>query len=114
MKKNISFASWYNYLQLLVVFAAFAVMALAAYFFIGNILRDRLNGTAEDMLAAAEANIRTNLSEADTVFLSSYYTVESMVRRGASQKDILEYLTDTSRSMLMRLRNQGLLNYYGV
>ena len=114
MKRNSSFVSRYNYLQLVFVFAAFAIMGLAAYFFIAGILRERLYKAADDLLVTAEANIRTNLSEADTIFLSSYYAVESMVRRGAPQEEILDYLTDTSRAMLMRLRNQSLLNYYGV
>jgi len=55
-----------NYLQLLFVFVAFALMAFASYFFMGRILQSRLLSGANELLFSAEANIKAGLSEAET------------------------------------------------
>ncbi|MDR2943179.1 MAG: response regulator [Treponema sp.] len=101
-----------NYRELIFVFAAFALMAMVGYFFIGRILRNRLLTGAGDMLYTAEANIRAGLSEAETTLINSYYVVESMVELNASRQDILDYLTITTD--WMRRWDQGLLGYYGI
>jgi len=105
-------ASRHNYIQLLFVFAAFAVMALAAYFFIGSILRNRLLSGAEELLYSAEANVKAGLSEAETSLTNSYYIVRGMIEKGASKQEILDYLTTTTE--WMRQRDQGLLDFYGI
>jgi len=102
----------HNYRELIFVFAAFALMAMVGYFFIGHILRKRLLTGAEEMLYTAEANIRAGLSEAETALINSYYVIESMEELNASKQDILEYLTLTTE--WMRRREQGLLDYYGI
>ena len=114
MKKSNKPASQsrHNYLQLVFVFAAFALMALAAYIFIGNILRDRLMRGAEELLQSAEANVKAGLSEAETTLLNSYYIVQGMVERDAPKEEILDYLTVTTE--WMRRWNHGLLDFYGV
>jgi len=107
-----SSVSRHNYLQLLFVFAAFALMAFASYFFIGRILQSRLLSGANELLFSAEANVRAGLSEAETTLLSSYYIVQNMVERNASRDEILDYLNITSD--WMRKREQGLMSYYGI
>ena len=101
-----------NYLLLLYVFVTFALMALAAYIFIGKILRDRLMRGAEDLLQSAEANVKAGLSEAETTLLNSYYIVQGMVERNAPREEILDYLTVTTD--WMRRWDHGLLDFYGV
>ncbi|MDR0456142.1 MAG: response regulator [Treponema sp.] len=101
-----------NYRDFIFVFAAFALMVLVGYFFIGRILQNRLLAGAEEMLYTAEANIRAGLSEAETTLINSYYVIESMVDQNASSQDILDYLTITTE--WMRRREQGLLDYYGI
>jgi hypothetical protein len=105
-------ASWYNYLQLLFVFAAFCIMAGASYKFIGNILRKRLESGANDLLVCADANVKAGLSEADTALNNSYYIVQGMVERGAGRLEIFDYLSVTTE--WMRKRDKGLLGYYGI
>jgi signal transduction histidine kinase/CheY-like chemotaxis protein len=111
-KNNIGETLRRNYREFIFVFAAFALMALVGYFFIGRILRNRLLTGAEDMLYTAGANIRAGLSEAETTLINSYYVLENMTEQNASQQDILEYLTITTE--WMRRREQGLLVYYGI
>jgi len=101
-----------NYRELVFVFAAFALMAMVGYFFIGHILRVRLLSGAEEMLYTAEANIRAGLSEAETALINSYYVLESMEDLHATKQDILDYFTITTD--WMRRREQGLIDYYGI
>jgi signal transduction histidine kinase/FixJ family two-component response regulator/HPt (histidine-containing phosphotransfer) domain-containing protein len=114
MKNSASFssASRRNYLQLLFVFAAFALMAGATYHFIGKTLRSRLLEEAKWLLFSANANVRAGLSEAETTLLNSYYIVQGMVEWNASRNEILDYLTITTE--WMRKHDQGLLGYYGI
>ena len=101
-----------NYLQLLLVFVAFAFMVGAAYFFIGRIMRSHLLKGAQELLVSAEANVRAGLSESEATLLNSYYIVQGMIERGASREEILEYLVVTTE--WMRRRDTGLLGLYGI
>ena len=114
MFKKFLFGAKYrhNYLQLLFVFTAFALMALAAYYSIGNILRGRLLSGAQELLTTAEANVKAGLSETETTLLNSYYIVQGMLERNASRQEILNYLTVTTD--WMRLGNRGLVDFYGI
>jgi len=111
-KNNIGEALRRNYRELIFVFAAFTLMALVGYFFIGRILRNRLLTGAADMIYTAGANIRAGLSEAETTLNNSYYVIESMVEQNASQQELLDYLTITTE--WMRRQEQGFLGYYGI
>jgi signal transduction histidine kinase/CheY-like chemotaxis protein len=101
-----------NYRDFIFVFAAFALMALASYFFIGRIIFNRLLAGAGDLLHSAEANIQTGLLEAETTLLNSYYVVQDMVERGASRQEILDYLTNTTA--IIRRQDQRSLKHYGI
>jgi len=102
----------HNLREIIFVILAFAVMAGAAYFSVGNILRDRLLDRAKEMIFAAEANIRAGLSEAETILLNANYIVQGMIERNATQQEIIDYLTNTTE--WMRQREQGLISYYGI
>jgi hypothetical protein len=96
----------YNYRQIIIVFVSFAFMALAAYFFIGRILRDRLLEGAETLISSAEANVQSGLVEVETTLLNTANTVQNLVRRNAAKQQILDYLTNTTewiRAQEMRL-----------
>jgi signal transduction histidine kinase/CheY-like chemotaxis protein len=101
-----------NYRELILVFAAFTLMTLAAYFSIGNILRGRLHERAEEIIISAGANVRVGLSEAEAALINSYYIVQGMIEQNESKQAILDYLTATTE--WMRRREQGLLRYYGI
>jgi len=101
-----------NYLQLLFVFVAFALMVVTSFFFIGRILHNRLLGEANELLYSAELNVKAGLSEAETTILNSYNIVQGMIERNASHKEILDYLTVTTE--WMRNCEHGLMNYNGI
>jgi signal transduction histidine kinase/CheY-like chemotaxis protein len=101
-----------NYYQLIMVFTAFLLMILMGSFFVGHILRTRLQAGAEEALFAAEGNIKAGLAEAEVALLNSYYVVRFMIDQRASQEEILAYLTGATG--WMRQRTEGLMSLYGI
>jgi len=101
-----------NYLQLLFVFVAFALMAITSFIFIGRILQNRMTSEANGLLFSAESNVRASLSEADTTLLNSYYIIQDMIEKNAKRGEILDYLALTNE--WIRKRDQGLMVYDGI
>ncbi|WP_461255441.1 HD domain-containing phosphohydrolase [Treponema sp. R80B11-R83G3] len=101
-----------NYLQLLFVFAAFALMAITSFLFIGRILQSRLSREANGILFSAESNVRAGLSEAETTLLNSYYIIQNMIEQNAERQEIIDYLALTNE--WIRKRDQGLMVYDGI
>jgi HD-GYP domain-containing protein (c-di-GMP phosphodiesterase class II) len=101
-----------NYLQLLFVFVAFALMAITSFLFIGRILQNRLLSETNELLFSAESNVKAGLSEAETTLLNSYHIVQGMIERNAGHDEILNYLTLTTE--WLRERDQGLMIYNGI
>jgi signal transduction histidine kinase/ActR/RegA family two-component response regulator len=102
----------HNLREILFVFLAFAMMAAAAYFSVGQILRSRLLDGAREMISVAEANVRAGFYEAETILLSTHRIVQGMIFQNAPRQEILDYLTITTE--WMRQRDHGLLGYYGI
>jgi hypothetical protein len=102
----------YNYREIIIVFIAFAFMALAAYFFIGRILRERLLEGADTLFSSAEANVQSGLVEVETTLLNSANTVQDMVQRDAPKQEILDYLTNTTN--WIRTQERRLFGVNGV
>ena len=101
-----------KYFQLLFVFAAFALMAGASYFFNSRMLRNHLLNGAQELLQSAEANVNAALSETEITLLNSYYIIQGMLEQGATNQEILDYLVITTD--WMSRRDAGLLSFYGV
>ncbi|MCL2042757.1 MAG: ATP-binding protein [Treponema sp.] len=101
-----------KYLQLLFVFAAFALMAGAAYLFNSRMLRNHLLNGAQELLLSAEANVKAALSETEVTLLNSYYIVQGMLERDASKQEILDYFIITTG--WMQHRDAGLIDFYGI
>jgi signal transduction histidine kinase/CheY-like chemotaxis protein len=102
-----------NYREIIFVFAAFVLMTLSAYFFIGRILQEHLLRGAEEIMYTAGANVRAGLSEAETTLLNSYYIVQGMMEHDADRQEILDYLSTTTEWMRRRAQG-GLLSFYGI
>jgi signal transduction histidine kinase/CheY-like chemotaxis protein len=101
-----------NYHQVLFVFAAFLVMVLAGYFFVGGILRNRILTNAGDNLFSAEANIRAAFAESEISLNTSFPVVLDMIQRDLPREEILEYLTSTTA--WMRQNTGGLIGFHGI
>ncbi|GHV39179.1 hypothetical protein AGMMS49546_10810 [Spirochaetia bacterium] len=106
-----------SYFQLLLVFGAFFLMVLTGYLFVRNILWNRLRESALHELSAVEGRIGEAFVEADALLLSNYYAVTDMIKAGASQEDLLVYLSNTSAWMTRREEEDGrarALHIYGI
>jgi len=101
-----------NYFQLLLVFMAFTLMVITSYFFVGRILQNRLSSEANRLLYSTEANVKAGFSEAETTLLNSYYSIQKMMEQGASKKEILDYLTQTTE--WLHRPSSGLMTYNGI
>ncbi|GHV71165.1 hypothetical protein AGMMS49928_21800 [Spirochaetia bacterium] len=88
-----------RYLPLLLVFGAFFLMVLTGYLFIQDILQDKLRESANHALSAVEERVASAFAEADVSMLNAYHTVRGMISSGASQEDLLRYLTATTAWM---------------
>jgi signal transduction histidine kinase/CheY-like chemotaxis protein len=101
-----------NYYQVFFVFAAFLVMVLAGYLFVGGILRNRILTNAGDNLFSAEANIRAAFAESEISLNTSFSVVLGMIQQDAPQEEILEYLM--SITAWMRQNTSGLMEFNGI
>jgi signal transduction histidine kinase/CheY-like chemotaxis protein len=101
-----------NYPQALFVLAAFLLMVLVSYIFVSGILRDRLLANAEDNLFSAEAHIRAALVEPEIALNTSFPIVLNMIKRNASQEELLAYLKSTTA--WMRQNQRGLMGFQGI
>jgi len=102
----------HNIREIVFVFLAFTMMAAAAYFSVGRIIRERLLDRAEEIISTAEANVRAGLAESETVLLNTYNIVWGMIDQNASKQEILNYLI--SNTEWMRQHDRGLFGYYGI
>ncbi|MDR3299206.1 MAG: response regulator, partial [Candidatus Accumulibacter sp.] len=101
-----------NYPQLFFVFAAFFLMVLVSYISISAIVQRRLSQSVDEVMLTAEANIRAGLSEAEASMNHVGRTVRAMLDGGASQKEVLDYLTDTNRRM--QRNDTWLFGFHGI
>ncbi|MDR1731433.1 MAG: response regulator, partial [Synergistaceae bacterium] len=88
-----------NYPQLVFVFAAFFLMVLVSYFSVSSLVRRRLEEGVSKSITAAEANIRTGLVEMEVTINNLSYFLTDMLDEGASQQEILDYLTSATKWM---------------
>jgi signal transduction histidine kinase/DNA-binding response OmpR family regulator/HPt (histidine-containing phosphotransfer) domain-containing protein len=100
-----------NYHQVILVFAAFAVMALAGYFFVRGILSNRLLTNSKNALDTAESNVRAAFAEAEVSLFNVSGTILDMIEDGADNEEITAYLKRTNGWLL---HNDGFVGLYGL
>jgi len=97
--------------QMLVVFAAFALMGASSFFFVKGIEQKHLISSAKDTLSAKEFEIATAIQEYE-LFMNSYSeTVRNMILHGDSAGRVFEYVLDMNKYMLKCM--DGLTGIYG-
>ncbi|MDR0320703.1 MAG: response regulator [Treponema sp.] len=101
--------------QMLIVFAAFAIMAFASYFFMGDIERKHLLRNAEKAISNTQAYIEADLMEPESTLGIIAETIRDMILRGDNFDEISKYITDITKYILADAR---LMSYatgvYGV
>jgi len=100
--------------QLLVVWLAFAIMALSSFLFTRNIVAKQLEREALNTLYNLEAKIASDLLEMETTLQNVSQSVRSMILRGYSADAVLEYMLDISDYISSdEVRASGFHGVYG-
>jgi len=74
-------------------------MVLVSYFAINRIVRQQFNRGMDEMLLTAEANARMVFAEAEGTIVYASHSIQEMLDNGASQEQLLAYLTQKSAWM---------------
>jgi signal transduction histidine kinase/CheY-like chemotaxis protein/HPt (histidine-containing phosphotransfer) domain-containing protein len=85
---------------MLIVFAAFAVMAFVSYFFVGDIERKHLFRNAEKAISSTHAYIEADLMEPETTLGIIAETIRDMILKGSTFDEVSEYITFITNYML--------------
>ena len=86
--------------QMMIVFAAFAIMAFVSYFFVGDIERKNLLRDAEKTISSTQAYIEADLMEPETTLGVIAETIHDMILRGSTFDAVSEYITYITNYML--------------
>jgi signal transduction histidine kinase/CheY-like chemotaxis protein len=95
---------------LAVSFALLVIIALA-YFSVSRVIRNRILENSRDALLADEEVIQAGFSQSELILMNGVSVVQGMIDRGQGQRDILNYLRDTTR--WMRRSGDGFYGLYG-
>jgi signal transduction histidine kinase/CheY-like chemotaxis protein len=101
-----------NISQVCFVFAAFFLMVLVSYLSISSIVRNRLVIGTDEVMLATEANVRAGFTEAEATMTNAVNIVQGMMDRGASQEELLTYLTNMTE--WIRKDNEWVMGIYGI
>jgi signal transduction histidine kinase/CheY-like chemotaxis protein/HPt (histidine-containing phosphotransfer) domain-containing protein len=101
--------------QMLIVFAAFAAMAFATYFFVSDIERKNLLRDAEKTIASTQAYIEADLMEPETTLGIIAENIRDMILQGGTFDEVSEYITHITNYMLIDARFMSYTtSVYGV
>jgi len=86
--------------QVVIVWIAFALMVIASYFFVGNIVRKHLTYETKAALDFSEIQIESDLREPQTLMGTASATIRSMILRGYDADIISRYMSDISNNVI--------------
>ncbi|MDR3247517.1 MAG: response regulator [Treponema sp.] len=100
---------------LILVIAAFALMAVVGFVSTHRVMRQNLIEHAESSLEASQGNLREGLGRAELMLLTSYHNIRGFLDRGAGFETILGYTAGTTNWMHRDLNGiKGFNGIYGV
>jgi signal transduction histidine kinase/CheY-like chemotaxis protein len=85
-----------NYVQICFVCLAFALMVAIGGYSVGRVINEKSYSTVNNALNETEKTIQAYLREPKIAFDNISTAVQDMLDRGASQKAIVQYLTQTT------------------
>ena len=86
-----------SYVQILLVFSAFAVMVLVSYFYVSGIVREQMLNYGEEKINASVAETNAILNEAEILLNDVTFEVIRMMEQGYDSKEIQQYYYDWSK-----------------
>ncbi len=96
MKEKLKSLKGKNIQQLLFVFLTFFLMVSVSYFYVSNIVQDQVYQLGEETMNTIETAVSSSLSEVELIFSVMADAVENRVREGASNEEVLRFLTKTN------------------
>jgi len=104
--------------QVVIVWIAFALMVVASYFFVGNIVRKHLTYETMAALDFAEVQIEADLMEPQTLMGAVSATIRNMILQGYGPDIISRYMMGVSNNLFnntrLRLNSTGLYGFFDV
>jgi signal transduction histidine kinase/CheY-like chemotaxis protein/HPt (histidine-containing phosphotransfer) domain-containing protein len=101
---------------MLIVFAAFAILAFASYFFLSDMDRKHLLRNADSAISNAQANIQAELMEPETTLGVIAETIRDMVLSGYDSDRVQEYIKYINDYIQSDVSNRlvGVIGCYGI
>jgi len=104
--------------QVVIVWIAFALMVVASYFFVGNIVRKHLTYETMAALDFAEAQIEADLMEPRTLMGTVSATIRSIILQGYGPDVVSRYMMGVSNNLFnntrLRLNSTGIYGVFDV
>ena len=85
-----------NYQQVFFVFIAFFAMILVSYSYLSNIVSGLMLSLGEETMNTMQESVSASLTNSELVFSNVSQNVESMIKGGSSNEDILNYIVATN------------------
>jgi signal transduction histidine kinase/DNA-binding NarL/FixJ family response regulator len=105
-------------MQVVIVWIAFALMVVASYSFVGNIVRKHLMYETVAALNFSEVQITADLMEPQILMGSISETIRGMLLQGYGPDIISQYMTDISNNLFnntrLKLNSTGLYGLFDV
>lgn len=110
--RNRSNSALFMYLQLLVVFLAFAVMVIVSYFFMENIEREHLNRDIREIFLSKQSQIKAELLESEVTLKNTSQTLRRMLIKGAGEEEVSDYMIDLHKYMQSGQAGSKIIDIY--
>jgi len=103
-----------KYAQAVFVLLSFSLMVISSYLYTGNLERSHLRREAENTMLFTEANIKNNMLEPESLLGGVSETIRSMLIKGDSKKEIIDYLIFINEWLENGKLLFGSTGFYGV
>ena len=96
MKESVKSIIKKNYQQVLFVFIAFLAMILVSYFYLSSIVAGLMLTLGEETMNTMQESVSASLANSELVFSNVSQNVETMIKEGSNNEEILEYIVATN------------------
>ena len=96
MKESVKSIIKKNYQQVLFVFIAFLAMILVSYFYLSSIVAGLMLTLGEETMNTMQESVSASLANSELVFSNVSQNVETMIKEGSNNEEILDYIVATN------------------
>ena len=100
--------------QAMLVVLAFVIMVGVSFWYVKDIVQQQMRVNGDEVIASANATVRSLLSETEVALINVLFGVEEMIDSGASTEDLTRYITNLSTWLIEKTQRYfGLNGIYG-